>query len=177
MDYTKVAEAIDRQAKTYQSVIDAAAALKEIGSLENAAKDYRKAADAALADLDAAKEEVKKVKAEQAKAKEKADAIVSKANDQALEVLREAEQKGQAMADAAAARAAEILSRAEQDAAMQRAGIAGQVAQLTSTKVAIEQDVATLQGVKDSLKLEAEDLEKRLSKAKAQLEKLGLAFG
>ena len=176
MDYTKVAEAIDRQAKTYQAIIDAAAALKEIGSLDNMAKDCRKAADAARDELEKIESEVKDAKRDAVKAKEKAAEIVSKANDQALELLREAEQKGQAIADGAVARAGEIVATAERKVADSTAGIAGQIAQLTSVKVGLEQDVATLQGANDALKSEAEDLEKRLAKAKLQLEKLGMAF-
>ena len=172
MDYTKVAEAIDRQAKTYQAIIDAAAALKEIGSLDNMANDCRAAAEVAREDLSKVQAEAKAAKAEVTKAKNKAGEILIKANDQALEVMREAEQKSQAIVDGASVRAGEIVATAERQAADRTAGVAGQVAQLTSTKVSLEQDVASLQDVIGRKQIEVEDLEKRLAKAQAQIAKL-----
>lgn len=171
-DKIRIADALDRQAKTYQAIIDAAQMLRELGQIEQVTAEQKAAADAARKEAESAQDDVKKAKADAQKAKDKAAEIVAKANDQALEVLREAEQKGQSIVDGASSRAAEIQSRAEQDAAIARSGIAGQVAQLTSTKVSLEQDVATLNHVVETKRIEVDDLEKRLAKAQAQIAKL-----
>lgn len=170
-DKIRIADAIDRQAKTYQAIIDAAQMLRELGQIEQVTAEQKAAAEAARKEAAAAQDEAKKAKDDAKKAKEKVAEMIGKANDQALEVVREGEQKGQAMVDAAASRAAEIVSRAEQDAAAMRSGIAGQVAQLTSTKVNLEQDVAGLQIIAETKRLEIEQLEARLAKVQAQIAK------
>ena len=164
-------DTILRFAKDYKDMVAAAEYLKEIGTFEQIAEECKAAAEKAKAEQAKAEAEAKAAKADAQKAKDKAAEIVAKANDQALEVLREAEQKGQSIVDGAASRAAEIQSRAEQDAAIARSGIAGQVAQLTSTKVSLEQDVATLNHVVETKRIEVDDLEKRLAKAQAQIAK------
>ncbi len=165
-------DTILRFAKDYKDMVAAAEFLKEIGTTEQIADECQAAAEKAKAEQARAEAEAKAAKADAQKAKDKAAEIVAKANDQALEVLREAEQKGQSIVDGASSRAAEIQSRAEQDAAIARSGIAGQVAQLTSTKVSLEQDVATLNHVVETKRIETEELEKRLAKAQAQIAKL-----
>lgn len=166
-----MADTINRFAKDYESMVKAAEFLKEIGTNEQIAEELQAAADAARKEAEAAQEEAKKAKEDAKKAKEKVAEMIGKANDQALEVVREGEQKGQAMVDAAASRATEIVSRAEQEAAAMRSGIAGQVAQLTSTKVHLEQDVAGLQIIAETKRLEIEQLEARLAKVQAQIAK------
>ena len=164
-------DTIMRFAKDYEQMVKAAEFLKEIGTNEQIAEELKAAADAARKEAETAQDEVKKAKDDAKKAKEKVAEMIGKANDQALEVVREGELKGQAMVDAAVSRAAEIVSRAEQDAAAMRSGIAGQVAQLTSTKVNLEQDVAGLQIIAETKRLEIEQLESRLAKVQAQIAK------
>ena len=171
-DKIRIADALDRQAKTYQAIIDAAQMLRELGQIEQVTAEQKAAADAARKEAESAQDDVKKAQGEAKKAKDKAAEIVAKANDQALEVLREAEQKGQSLVDGAAVRAGDIVATAERQAADRTAGVAGQVAQLTSTKVALEQDVATLNHVVETKRIEVDDLEKRLAKAQAQIAKL-----
>lgn len=166
-----MADTINRFAKDYEQMVKAAEFLKEIGTNEQIAEELQAAAEAARKEAAAAQDEAKKAKEDAKKAKEKVAEMILKANDQALEVVREGELKGQAMVDAAVSRAAEIVSRAEQDAAAMRSGIAGQVAQLTSTKVNLEQDVAGLQIIAETKRLEIEQLESRLAKVQAQIAK------
>lgn len=165
-------ETIIRFAKDYENMVKAAEFLKEIGTNEQIAEECKSAAAKAKAEQAKAEAEAKSAKADVAKAKDKASEILIKANDQALEALREAEQKGQAIVDSATVRAGEIVATAERQAAYRTAGVADQVAQLTSTKVSLEQDVASLQDVISRKQIEVEDLEKRLAKAQAQIAKL-----
>lgn len=165
-------ETILRFAKDYKDMVQAAEFLKEIGTNEQIAEECKAAAAKAQVEQAKAEAEAKAAKADVAKAKDKAGEILIKANDQALEALREAEQKSQAIVDGATVRAGEIVAAAERQAADRTAGVAGQVAQLTSTKVSLEQDVASLQDVIGRKQIEVEDLEKRLAKAQAQIAKL-----
>lgn len=167
-----MADTINRFAKDYEAMVKAAEMLKKVGTLEQIEEECKVAADKAQAELALVEAEAKKAKADAAKAKDKVAEMIAKANDQALEVIREAEQKAQAIEDAAKAAAAGVTARAESDADNRRAGVAGQVAQLTSTKVHLEQDVASLQDVITRKQIEAEDLEKRIAKAQAQIAKL-----
>ena len=166
-----MADTINRFAKDYEQMVKAAEFLKEIGTNEQIADELQAAAEAARKEAAAAQDEAKKAKEDAKKAKEKVAEMILKANDQALEVVREGEQKGQAMVDAAAVRAGDIIAAAERQAADRTAGVAGQVAQLTSTKVHLEQDVAGLQIIAETKRLEIEQLEARLAKVQAQIAK------
>jgi F0F1-type ATP synthase membrane subunit b/b' len=171
MDKFTAAASIRTLAVQYQSMVEAADALESIGKLEQITKEQTTQADMARADADTAKVELKKAKVELKKAKDKATDIVATANDQALAKLQEADQKAQAILDGAAAQANGMISAAVDKAEQAAAPVAGQVAQLTSTKVGLEQDIATLNQTALAKQSEVEALEARLAKVQAAIAK------
>ena len=170
-DKIKVAEAIERQAKTYQAIIDAAAILKEIGSLEQASAETKAAAESARKEAEAAHTEAKQAKADAKAAKDKVAEMLAKAADQVLDVVADGEIKAKGIINGAELRASEIVAAAERSAADRTSGITTQIAQLTAIKGGIEQDIATLGAVADGKLKEVEALESRLAKAQAQIAK------
>lgn len=171
-DKFTAAESIRRLAVQYQSMVEAADALESVGKLEQTIAEATKARDAAVAEAEAAKDELKAAKDEIKAAKDKAADIVAKANEQALAKLGEADQKAQSILDGAAAKANEIVAGATVSADQQKAAVAGQIAELTSSKLKLEQDIAGLNAAGEAKKKEADDIESRLAKAQAQIAKL-----
>jgi F0F1-type ATP synthase membrane subunit b/b' len=171
-DKFTAAESIRRLANLYKDMSDAADALESIGKIEQITKEQNAQADAARKQADGAKADLALVKDEVAKAKQSAKDIVAKANDQALAKLGEADQKAQAILDGATVEANRLVVQAHQAAKDQSAGVAGQVAQLTSTKLGLEGDIQALTIARNQLIADTDDLEKRVAKAQAYLAKL-----
>lgn len=169
---SNAAESIRRLAVQYQQMVEAADLLDSIGSLEQAAAEAKKAAEAARADTAAARAEADKAKAEAKKSKEKVDKILSDADGEALAKVQEAEIKAQGIVADAKAKAEQITNKAAVDVADATAGVAGRVAELTTMRLRLEQELAALQNDIDAKKAEADDVEKRLAKAQAQVAKL-----
>lgn len=166
------AESIRRLAVQYQQMVEAADLLDQIGSLENATKEAEKARADAVAEAEAAKADTAKAKDEAKKAKDKVAAIIAEAEGKALEIVQAAEIKGQEVVASAVARADAAVSKAAVDVADATAGVASRVAELTTTKLRLEQDVASLQNAISAKQAEAEGIEARLAKAQAQVAKL-----
>jgi chromosome segregation ATPase len=98
----KAAEDIKQFAKKFQHIFSAAAALEEIGSLEQAARDAAIAKDKAYkevelikADIQAFKFDFEKAQVRVSEAQEKAAEIEAKAKDKAAYIYAESEKKGQ----------------------------------------------------------------------------------
>jgi chromosome segregation ATPase len=171
-DKGTVAQDLRRFATFFKDLSDAADTLDNLQSLESGIAASKKAADDAAAQAAEAKAEATKAKKDVDAAKAKADKIIADANDQALAKLQEADQKAQAIVDGAVVEGAKTLSRAQAEADNVTAAIAGQVAQLTSTKISLEQDLAGLNHAVEAKRIEAADLETRLAKAQASIAKL-----
>lgn len=170
--YHDAADALKRQAAKYESLMAAAKVLDEVGSIEQAVMDLRKEEDRQRNENAALRGEATKAKKDLASAKQQADEMIARANDQALARLQEADQKAQAILDGATVDAAKTLAQAQADADRVQGALAGKVASLTSTKVALEQDVASLTRAVDAKRGEADDLDKRLAKIQAQIAKM-----
>lgn len=169
---TSVAENLDRLALQYQAVIDAAAMLKEIGSLETARDECKQATATARAELDAAKEELVKAKADAKKAKDQAkqilDGAVIDANDQALQLQRAAEEQH-----------AEIVKRAQdmsaamlEQAATQRASISAELERLNAAAQQVRDEITNLQNAKAEIVAQYDDADKKLQALKGKLKAL-----
>lgn len=171
-DKFTAAESIRRLAQLYSAMGEAADALEAMGKLDQAKSEAEKNKKMAEDGRDEAVASLKKAKDDIKAAQEKAAQIVSKANDQALATLGEADQKAQAILDGATAQANGILAAASNRSQELQAGIAGQVANLTSTKVGLESDINSLNQAVSVKQAEVEALESRLSKAQASIAKL-----
>jgi chromosome segregation ATPase len=171
-DKITAAESIRRIANFILPMQAAAEALESMGKIEQTIAELERAQANAYAQRDEAVAEMQTAKAQIRAAEEKAVAIVAKANDQAMATLGEAERKAQAVLDAAGANASAIMNRANAHAEKATATLAGQVGQLTSAKVGLEQDLAGLNQAAAVKRAEVDALEAKLHKAQAQIAKL-----
>lgn len=172
MNKINAAEHIERLAVQYQAMVEAAAALKEIGSLENATQEAQKAAEAAKKEAVAAKAEALKAKDKIAAAELSAAEIIAGAQSEASEIASVAKAQGAIIIEDARKMADAMMVKAAKDVADASAGIAGKVAELTTAKLRLEQDLAALQNAITVKTAEADGIEARLAKAQAQVAKL-----
>ena len=168
----KAADLIERQARTFEAFIAAAAELRKIGSLEQAAAEAteqaakaRKLAAVAADDLAAAKAEVKAAK-DQAKAtadaaKARADALVEEGKAGAADMVASAKQTASSLIATAEEKVARLLS----GVVAQRAALEADIDALTEKANVLMASIATKHA-------EADALDARLAKAQAQIAKL-----
>jgi chromosome segregation ATPase len=167
----QAAEAIEVLANQYRNMVEAAAMLKQIGSLENASKEAQKAAEAAKDEAEAAKLEADLAKADAKKAKTKVTEMLTKAAEDANDALAAAQEKADAIVAQANAKAAEI-----DQAAVDR--LAGALADVNANRARIINEINNAQDRLDGLTIdiaaktaEAEEAQKRLDKVQAQIAK------
>lgn len=171
-DKFTAAESIRRLATMFQGMVEAADLLESMGKVEQATKEAEAAKIKAQEEVAAMTADAKKAKDELKGHKAKAEELIAKANDQALEKMREADQRAAAIVAGAEAEAKELVAKAERAASERTAAIAGQVAQLTTTKIELESSIASLTVAAGAKAKEVEDLEGKLSKIQAQIAKM-----
>jgi colicin import membrane protein len=171
-DKLKAADLIERQARTFQAIIDAAAALREIGSLEQAAAEAKQAAAEARKERDEASDDLKLAKLAIKEAKEKAKEIFNEARVSAAEVEAKAKANAEVVKSMGHEAAQSVIEQAETKAQNILAGVA-------SDKAMLERDVLHLTEKRNAIDAEisekektADALEARLAKAQAQIAKL-----
>ena len=173
--YLDAAQTLERQAVKYEALMQAAAALKEIGSLEQAAAEQQAAANTAMAAANQARselanimEEIEQAKHSRATKLKETDGIVAKAifnaNEQATAILAMAE-----------AQAEKIKLDATNQAQLQANGIARQINDLNLTKTKLAGEITELQNRAQIATADAEAAEKRLATVKASIAKLATA--
>lgn len=168
----QAAEAIEVLANQYRAMVEAAEMLKQIGSLDNATAEARKALEAAKDEAEAAKLEADLAKADAKKAKAKVVEILDKAKIDADEIIAAAVAQGAKEVGGAQMKADSIVAAAQ-------ARADALVADVENRRTAISRDVDRLVEQHESLALdikaktdEVADLEARLAKAQAQIAKL-----
>lgn len=173
--YKEAADVLKRQAVKYESLMSAAAALDDIGSLEQAAAENQKAAAEAVeaanrarAELDSINAEIEQAKTKRADKIKETEGIVAKAifeaNEKATAILAEAETQAQ-----------KIKFDATNQAQLQANGVARQIHDLNATKAKLASDVAEMQNRARIATDEAVEAEKRLAKVKESIAKLATA--
>ena len=170
--YAEVAQLLQREAKRYEALNSAAAALNELGSIEQAAAEQQSAASAAKEAADRARaelanlvEEIEQYKVNLAKRRQDGDDTIAKANAmanaQATAILQMAEQQAAQIKERAASEAAKMVNETNQSISAANTEYAGLVAEIS--------------GLKDSARTteaEAQAAEKRLAKVKESIARL-----
>lgn len=170
--YHDAADVLKRSASKYKSLMDAAAALDEVGSLDQAAEEAKKAAEAARAEILQVQSELGASKDELKEHKAKVAALKKADQAKADELMQSAQDDAKAIIDAANATAAQIKADAQLNIeSLLAQGRAGQ-AELGRV---VEEQKATLQQIeqaKEAKLKEIVDLESRLSKVQANIARL-----
>lgn len=166
-----LAGSLDVLAAQYQAVINAAATLKEIGSLEQAADEARKAVEVATDETLAAKLELNVAKEDAKKAKAKVAEMLAKAAEEANGILATAHAHASGIVAEANAKAVAI-----DQSAVDR--LAGALADVNANRARIVNEINNAQDKLDCLALdiqaktaEADEAQKRLDKVQAQIAK------
>lgn len=171
-DKIKAADAINRLAQSYQAVIDAAALLREIGSLDQAKDEAVKAREVADKEAAEAKAEAKKAKDVVKKAKDDADQIIDGAVIEAKEILANADLDVERKIEDAKLRGESIISAARVMADRVTGDIATEAKRTEDRLKELQFNCSTIEAsIADKLKM-CDDIEARLAKAQAQVAKL-----
>jgi cell division septum initiation protein DivIVA len=167
-----MADTINRFARDYESMVKAAEFLKEIGTNEQIADELKAAAEAARTEAEAAKAELVKAKAAVKAQEAKSAEMLTKAGMDAADVLAAANTKADQIIDIAQANAGDIFAQARQDAQKATAGVAAQVAKLTTERDALLAESLAIEAAIELKQADATAIETRLAKAQAQIAKL-----
>lgn len=173
--YLDAAQTLERQAVKYEALMQAAAALKEIGSLEQAAAEQQAAANTArqaavnaAAELTNLVEEIEQAKIQRAAKLKETDDIVAKAifnaNEQAAAILTMAETE-----------AGKIKDDALHQVSAEKSVIAGQINALITNRAKLAGEITELQDRARAATADAEAAENRLAKVKESIAKLSAA--
>jgi chromosome segregation ATPase len=169
---TDAADAIRKAAKLYENFVIAADILEQIGSLENAQVEAKKALEQYQLARDAEVKALAEAKEATKKAKEQATDIVKDAESKALTIEIGAKAEADKVIDNAKARDAKMLSDANSQVQTTLSGINSQIDNLRVHKGELEATVKELGDEVSSLVLEADTQEKRLAKVKEAIAKL-----
>lgn len=171
-DKIRLADSIDRQARVFQAFIDVASELREIGSLEQATIEAKKAATAARAESAAAEAELKKAKDDAKKAKDKVDDILAAADAKGNAIIADYQLKADKLLTEAGIAAAGIAIKAAETGEARAAALRAECLDLSEKRDALLKEAAGLRASIEGLTNEADDAEKRLAKVQAQIDKL-----
>lgn len=171
-DKIRLADQIDRTAQVFKAFIDSAAEIRKIGQLEQVAAEAKKAADASRKEADDAAAEVKKHKEEAKKAKDKVTEILEAADAKGADVIAQAKIDADKILADATVKAGNIVVAASATGATRADELRSIVIDLTDKRDALVREATGIRESIDQLTAEADDAEKRLAKAQAQIDKL-----
>ena len=170
--FNEAADVLKRHALKYEQLMDAAAALAEVGSLEQAAREAGVAKDKAEAERDAALAESAKAKDDAKRNKDKAAHLLAIAELEVSQMLEAAKATAGATADAivfdATNRADAVIKAgdAKREAAM------GAAARARDELAAAESATRAAEVRLDQLVAETKDAETKLKRAQDSIKKL-----
>ena len=170
--YHDAADVLKRQAVKYKSLMDAAAALEEVGSLDQAATECKAQLAAARADLDFVYVQLDASKKELAEHKDKVKTVKKLDQAKSDEILQSANDDAKAIVDQATEMAEQIKASATEEARAYLQASQASADALSEQKRTLEQQISANLDTLAAQKTEAEDLEKRIAKAQASIAKL-----
>jgi len=171
-NFTTAAETIDRLAVQFQGIIEVAAVLKQVGSLENAAAEYKKQADDALVAAQEAQIDLDAISEKVAAANESVSTIVDDASARATEIISQANGRAQQILDDAAEKGAKMIAEAQEstNATVQRAH--SEIADLTNQIDWLRGELKDIGSDRDKIQAEATAAQEQLDGIKAQISKM-----
>jgi predicted nucleic acid-binding Zn-ribbon protein len=172
MSKLNAAKSIRNLASLYRDMEAAAEALEQIGSLDQAAEEAKKAvtlAQAELANLNGKKDDARRKVTE---AEEKAEAIKTQAEQQVAETLRAAQERADATVANGRAIAEAAIAEAKGKAASAIAAAEDRIAVLRDTGDLVREEVAKLRLERNKAQDELIAIEDKLAAARDELRKL-----
>ena len=170
--YNDAALALERQAVKFEGLMAAALALRELGSLDQAAEE----AERRLASLEEGirinEDVLSSANSGINEAREQAAKIEQRANDLALSKLEGADEEAGKIVSEAEARANQILDRAKESYGQALSGLDEQVRLVKQNKLVLEGEVSQLLETCATKRNEAEELERRITQARAEISKM-----
>jgi predicted nucleic acid-binding Zn-ribbon protein len=173
--FIDAAQTLERQAVKYEALMQAAAALKEIGSLEQAAAEQQAAANIAKQASEQARGELANLVDEIERIKIKRAAKIKEIEDITAKAIFTANEQASAILKMAESQAEKIKFDITNQAQSQANGIARQINDLQGTKAKLDSEITALQDRVRSATDEANAAEQRLAKVKESIAKLALA--
>jgi hypothetical protein len=172
MDLLQAAEAIQRAAKMYKDMSDAADALQTIGLMDQTVRERQALINAATNQLDVVNADLLNAKSKLAEAKIQAQNVEELANEKAVTIVADAQSATDEMRRRNAAAIDESNTKSIADVTAQRTAIVQAAARVQSDLDAMIVQLAEKQASLDAVNSSAIDAENRLAKAQAAITKM-----
>lgn len=170
--YHDAANVLKREAARFAAMNQAAEALDELGSIDQAATEAKARAVAHTKEAEAAKAEVDALKANALKMNKEQAAKMKEYDDIAAKAIYDANTKASEILSNAEAKAADTVARAITLVQGQTDAVAQQISSLEKMKANLSAECDQLYDKVQAFNVEADAAEKRLAKVKESIAKL-----
>lgn len=172
MDFKTAADAIKQLANRYESMVEVAAVLDSISSIDNAKNEAIRDKDAAIEARAEAVMQLGNVQGQIAAAKDQARLIVEGAEKSASEILAAAKDEGELAIAAGKTQAQAIIAKASNDNLVALSMVKSNVESATKKLEELNAELASKQTVLDQVNAELADSQEKHAQAKAAIAKI-----
>lgn len=165
----EAADAIRASVRNTRQLLEYADALEQVGALDQAVEEAKRAANAAREEAVAAKAELAQLKEDAAAAKKKAKADLANAETYAANVVAEAQEAAAKVIVKAKEEAAVVRATADADAGIAKAQIQAEISDLQTNMIATSNAYKEKSAAIVDKQKELERLDGLIEKAKAQI--------
>lgn len=166
-NYLAVASHIEDVAEKTRGMIELAAALKKLGSMEEAEKELQRRLTQTRVDFATATRELDALKGQVAAAQRATEAAVAEAMTRADRIIADAQESAQQKLSAAATQAEGLVQEASEAAKRMVANAEGAVAAIDTQKDSIETEIVAARAELVALKTDLIDTQSKLDAANA----------
>lgn len=167
-----VAESIKRLAILYKDMVEAADAIEQIGSIEQAVSEAKAARMAAEAERDSVIADLKKAKDGVKKAKDDADRTIADGKEVATEIIAAANAAAQSITDSATEQGQALIDSAKEQREETLKDLDGEAAVWRDRILQLQDETAHAVSVRDAAEAAAKDAQAKLDKVQASIRKL-----
>ena len=172
MDHNTIADNLDRMAVQHQTMVEAAAAFRKLGSIDQATKEAENArAIADQAATDAARDLVN-AKQDVATAKTQAAAVLEAARKEAVQILADANSDADGIVSLADDKAGKLMAEAKEQAKAKSQAAESALNPLLANLTALKSEVAALTEKRDLLNADADEAQAKLDVVREAIAKL-----
>lgn len=172
MDYATAVDAIRRLAVQYQAMVDAADLMEQIGSVDQATKQFAAAKAKAEAELAQVKSDLAKAQKDYSVVKEDSEFNVKQAGDRAQEIITSANNEAFQITQAAKSKADQIIKDGHDQANATVASIASKVDDMKSELDRLSKEADAANQKRDAALKAAEETELRLQSVQQTIRKM-----
>lgn len=170
--YHQAADVLKREAQRYAALNEAAKALDEIGSLDQAATEAKARAVANQEEADEIRAGIAKIKASSEKIKSDQAAKQKEADDIYAKTIFNANTEAGSLVLQAKSEAAKVVADATEQSRVIKDAVTSQISKLTEDKATLAGEINELVRIASAASTEADAAEKRLAKVRENIARL-----